>query len=358
MSKSRPLRALSAPRGRVLKVTPVFDTYWRFAAARQAILTKRLAGAPPPWTEDPILARHRFTNAYRASDRVSQYLMRNVIYVGLQTPEEVFFRTLLFKIFNKVETWELLVSTLGHVPTWRTFDLEYFASVLDAAIGRGLRIYSAAYIMPSPAYGHPRKHRNHLHLLEQMMRERTPEKVARARGLDDVFVLLRSFPSLGDFLAFQFAIDLNYSSVVNFSEMDFVVAGPGAKAGIRKCFSDLGGLTEQEVIALCASIADEEFSRLGLEFRKLGGVRPLQLIDCQNLFCETDKYARVAHPEFNDEGGRTRIKQVYVPHSSNVDEFYPEKWNIPRIVQRKNSRVGGATSAVLHTQAAFAFTDD
>jgi len=37
----------------------------------------------------------------------------------------------------------------------------------------------------------------------------------------------RDYPSLGDFLTFQFTIDLNYSEPIAFSEMEFVVAGPG-----------------------------------------------------------------------------------------------------------------------------------
>src|SRR5436309_114238 len=90
------------------KTTVVYDTYWRFAAERQRIFFRRLKGVVPPWTADPILLRHKFTNAYRASDRVSQYLIRHVIYEGDQSPEEIFFRTLLFKFFNKIETWELL----------------------------------------------------------------------------------------------------------------------------------------------------------------------------------------------------------------------------------------------------------
>src|SRR6266496_2497692 len=73
-----------------VKPTEVFDTYWRFAAERQNIFFRKLAGLPPPWTSDPILERHKFTNAYRASDRVSQYLIRHVIYTGDQSPEEVF----------------------------------------------------------------------------------------------------------------------------------------------------------------------------------------------------------------------------------------------------------------------------
>src|SRR5258707_9985183 len=39
--------------------------------------------------------------------------------------------------------------------------------------------------------------------------------------------------------------------------------------------------------------------------------RRLQLIDCQNLFCEVDKYARVAHPNIAGRTGRTRIKQKF-----------------------------------------------
>ena len=98
-----------------------------------------------------------------------------------------------------------------------------------------------------------------------------PARVARARSLQEVFEILRSYPSLGDFLAFQFTVDLNYSSLTAFSEMDFVVAGPGARDGIRKCFSDTAGLSESDVIRAVAERADEEFRRLGLKFQSLWG---------------------------------------------------------------------------------------
>ena len=74
-----------------LSVTPVFDTYWRFAARRQSLFHRRVVGSLPPWTDDPILKFYRFTNVYRAADRVSQYLIRHVLYEGEQTGEETFF---------------------------------------------------------------------------------------------------------------------------------------------------------------------------------------------------------------------------------------------------------------------------
>jgi hypothetical protein len=288
----------------------------------------RAEGAQPPWTTDPILAKHRFTNTYRASDRVSQYLIRHIIYDGSQDGEDVVLRTLLFKLFNRISTWELLVDRLGSVPTWKGFDVDRYASILDSAYARGDRLYSAAYIMPSPAFGSPRKHRNHLQLLDLMMRDSVPAKIARARSLLEVFEIIRGYPSLGDFLAFQFAIDLNYSDIIDFSEMDFVVAGPGAVDGIAKCFSDTSGMTPAEVITHTARIADEEFARLGLRFQLLGGKRPLQLIDHQNVFCEVGKYARVAHPEFPGSTARARIKQNFLPSREPLSQFYAPKWNL------------------------------
>ena len=66
------------------------NTYWQFATERQDMFFHRLHGDGFV-TDDPILKSFKFTNAYRASDRVSQYLIKRVAYQGLQTPEEFFF---------------------------------------------------------------------------------------------------------------------------------------------------------------------------------------------------------------------------------------------------------------------------
>lgn len=308
--------------------TVVYDTYWRLAAERQAIFFKRLHQEPAPWTDDSILQQHKFTNAYRASDRVSQYLIRNVIYDGEQNGPELVFRTLLFKIFNRIETWELLVSRLGSI-CYKTYRFRDYDTILTEAMESKSRIYSAAYIMPSGGAlcVDGRKHRMHLRLLEQMMQDGLPARLEHAQSLREAFEILRSYPTLGDFLAYQYVIDLNYSSLMGFSENDFVMPGPGALDGIRKCFSSLGGLTEAQIIRVVAERQQAEFERLGLNFQSLWG-RDLHLIDCQNLFCEVDKYARVHHPEFSGRTGRTRIKQAFNPTSAPICPWYPPKWGI------------------------------
>jgi hypothetical protein len=320
------------------KVTPVFDTYWRFAVERQRVFFSRINSQHGPWTNDPILSTHKFTNAYRASDRVSQYLIKNVIYRGdlPNSAEEMFFRIILFKLFNKIETWELFEKDFGEV-TFENYTFEKYDAVLSNARSKGERVYSAAYIMPpgSKSFGRSSKHQNHLLLLEKMIEERVPDRLAQMPTMQDGFDCLKSFPTIGDFLAYQFVTDLNYSNLTNFSEMDFVIPGPGARDGIRKCFSDLGGLSEPEIIRLMADRQEEEFERLGLSFLSLWG-RQLQLIDCQNLFCEVDKYARVAHPEISGISGRTRIKQKFTPNRLPIEYFYPPKWAINDEIMSKS----------------------
>jgi hypothetical protein len=326
-----PLRQAAPPgpivvAGRRLTPTPVFDTYWKFAARRQDIYEARLRGEPGPWTDDPILRSHRFTNCFRAADRVSQFLIKNVAYAGPQDPEEVVFRILLFKFFNRISTWDLLRAELGDL-TWGGFDLKTYNAVLESAFALGTRLYSAAYVVPPPAMGALRKHTNHLRLLQHMLEDDLTGQLRSAGSMGHAFALLKRYPALGDFLAFQFLVDLNYSTVLDFDEMDFVVPGPGARDGLRKCFGSGAQGIESEVIRYMAATQAEHFARLDLKFCGLRG-RLLQLVDCQNLFCEVDKYARVAHPDIKGVSGRQRIKQKFTAIRQPLTAWFPPKWGI------------------------------
>ena len=122
--------------GAKIRVTPVFYAYWRFAAERQRIFYRRLTRTVGHLTNDPVLRNFKFTNAYRASDRVSQYLIRNVIYRE-DLPRDgtnLFFRILLFKLFNKIETWTFLEDEIGPL-TWETFNFDRYNSLLSACHG-------------------------------------------------------------------------------------------------------------------------------------------------------------------------------------------------------------------------------
>ena len=199
-----------------LKPSVVYDTYWRFAAKRQEIFFRRLEGRSFPWTSDQILAEYKFTNAYRASDRVSQYLIRKVIYRDdlPASADEIFFRIVLFKLFNKIETWTTLEAAFGPV-TFKDYSFEHYDRVLTLAMADGTAIYSAAYIMPPGGrkLGYDRKHRNHLALLERMLADSLPQQIIECRSMQQAFMLLKSYPGIGDFLAYQYVTDVQLQRI-------------------------------------------------------------------------------------------------------------------------------------------------
>ena len=299
-----------------------------FARNNKAIEAKQLGAV----NDDPSIEMALFRSAhwpyfgYRVADRVSQFLVRHVQGKGPQDGNSVFFRTILFKLFNRIETWQLLESAVGKICP-ESYDFRAFDRVLSDEMSKGRPIYSAAYIMPSGGGEGTRKHQMHLRLLETMMKNDLPARLAESRSMQQAFELIRAYPTIGDFLAYQYVTDLNYSAVLDFSEMDFVVPGPGARSGIQKCFADRGSYSEADLIRWMVEHQQEEFSKRGIEFQTLWG-RPLQLIDCQNLFCEVDKYARVHHPDVSGLSSRVRIKQEYRYNPEPLEYWLPPKWEL------------------------------
>ena len=305
----------------------VYDLYWYFACERQNIFWKKLNGEKAPWTDDEILQTYKFCNSYRVNDRVSQYLLKNVIYNGKQyNDENTIFRILLFKLFNKESTWNLLLDKFGDV-TLETFDSKQYSKVLENAILSGVKIYNDAYIScANKSFGYDRKHDNHLALLNKIFKiDKAHLKILKAKTMEEAFNILKSYPLIGNFMAYQLVTDINYSDVVDWREDEFTVAGPGSLRGIKKCFIAKGKMSNEDIIRYMYEHQDEEFKRLNLDFKRIGD-RPLQLIDCQNIFCELDKYCRQAAPEL--KSNRTKIKKHYVQKNEKIIYTYPPKWNI------------------------------
>jgi len=303
----------------------VYNTYWKTAAERQEIFFKKLKGSPPPYTSDLIFQEYKFCNVYRASDRVSQFLIKNVIYGRNYNAEDTLFRVFLFRLLNKAETWQLLEKKLGRIDL-KSFDFDRYAKVLGD-IKSNAPIYGNAFILcANKALGYDEKHKNHLALLESVFKkDKFILKLLNSKTLKELFETLRGLPLIGNFMACQIAIDFNYSEVFNFDENDFTIAGPGAERGIRKCFIDTDGKSSEYIIQYMVNSQDKEFKRLGIKFKNLWG-RPMHAIDCQGWFCETDKYSRVKFPEL--KSNRVRIKVQYKPVNEKIEYFYPPKWGI------------------------------
>lgn len=316
---------------RASKPTPragVYELYWTFASRRQEAFERRLSGGPWPWTDDPILQIFKFCNVYRAADRVSQYLISEVAYEpdGGDFADRAF-QIVAFRTFSNIATWSGVRSELGRAPRITDLASGAFEQALRHVKARNGGLYTGAFILcATKAFGYDEKYQNHVSLFRHMFLEkRLDRSIANASSLEQIVRALQEFPLMGPFMAYQTAIDLNYSELTNFSENDYTQAGPGALRGLRKAFVDLGDYSPADTIRWMTERQEAEFNALDLPFHGLFG-RPLHAIDCQGLFCELDKYCREAAPELISN--RRRIKARFTPSSEPLSLFFPPKWKL------------------------------
>lgn len=306
----------------------VFRYYFYFIQERMNMFWRRCEGKRV-LTDDPILREYKFTNVYRACDRVSQYLIRNVIYNKVErfSPQDLLLRILVFKIFNRIDTWEYLEQTYGEI-TIHHFDVKMISALLSER-QRYAPIFNNAYMMTG---SHKRynylstKHDKWLTMVkEEFLDEGVVAKILKAKSLEEVYTLLRGCSFLGGFLAYQYAIDFNYSPYINFDENSFVVAGIGAIRGIQKCFLS-HGYSYEDAIRYTQLHFNELQSKYGYtDFKPLDNHEPT-LLDLQNCFCETDKYLRAKMPDL--VVGNKRIKQKYKQQGPSIYYMFPLKWHV------------------------------
>lgn len=276
---------------------PSIKSVVRVTLLRKYIHSQKLQFSPltrrcNSWSADPILANYKFCNTFRVLDRVSQYIITEVVEKGPQRREEITFRILLFSTYTSIRTYETLRENIQPF-TWKTYKRANYERVLRDLYNRGISIYTGAYQKPAPELGFAENFMNHLAFLEILMRE-LPAQLRNAKYMADVFEYLRSFKSMGDFTAYQLILNLSYSDVVNFSEYDFVVIGIGSRRGLQRCFREtIPRSVEVDIVRWMQISQSEQFERLGIKFTGLGPNHlPMMLCDIEHTLCELDKYIR------------------------------------------------------------------
>ncbi|KAK7440013.1 hypothetical protein VKT23_017266 [Stygiomarasmius scandens] len=324
-------------RGHTLYPTDAFDTFWYWCAERKLIDDRRRAGQSFPWTENKILQEWWFCNTFRILDRVSQYLVREVIEKGSQDPTELVFRIALFSTFTKPATWELLTEELGPLE-WARYKRKDYQRVLSKAKANNITLYTGSFQKPAPHFEYKDVFMNHLLLLEVMMDKDLPGKIQSAEYMAEIYEFMESLPGMGPFNTFQLLLNLSYSDVMHFSNMDFVVPGLGAVSGLVKLFGpsitrakEADPDIEVAVIRWLARNQTDHFRRLQLKPPKLKG-RPMDLADIEHALCEVDKYCRLAHPKIKGTSSRTELRKKY-----NVSDYLhlpmpmiPKAWSNPK----------------------------
>ncbi len=303
------------------------DLFWYFVCERMRLFwnKKHRPNAPHLWTPDSKLEKGSYTNVYRVLDRVSQYLLRYVIYDGkTRTKRQEFFRIMLFKLFNSPETWESIPEHLKEFQgsfgskSWSALD-KHFKGLYDY----NTKIFRGSYIMPS-AYACRRHHckfsfRAMLEILREMMDQEIDKVLVDCEDMKEAYNVLRRISGLGPFLAYQFVQDLNYAWGL-WDENEFVALGPGAQRGVDLCFPELAKqVGSEEIIDLCRDTWYSNIKKRDLVFHGIG--RAPTLIDVQNCFCEIQKYLRPNGPKRNYRPHRTPLLAYVFPDWWQLSSF-------------------------------------
>jgi hypothetical protein len=263
-----------------------------FAWEREAIRLARENGHPAPWTADPMLRRYKFTNIRRRDDRVSRWIIENVIAPHEHKPQ-LWFALLMTRLVNWPPTLRRLLDEGVLLAPLSGFDPRRFSDCVERQRATGAKTYSGAYmIYPTkmdPGGVKSLAIARHIiaparELNEQLLTVLASEQ---PRVGDFVTVLASSF-GISTFIAGQVAADLTYCAQLDDAVdlYSYAPVGPGSSRGLNY-LHDRSPFAEWR---------QDDFNRalveLNQSIKSELGITDLTLHDVQNIMCEYSKYCR------------------------------------------------------------------
>ena len=265
-----------------METTMNTDSLMYFIAERESIRRRRATGAPPPWTDDPILREWSFCNVRREDDRVTRWIAVN----WRQPHPDLWFAMVVARFIN----WPETLAEIGFPVPW---DRERFLAMMAARKERGEKIYGGAYMIhadqryPDTATYQANMVFGPLWRDREWMRPQPGEKLAAYHSR-----LGERHGMRGGFMPAQVVGDIKYVEPLRSASdwMTFAASGPGSRRGLNRV---LGRPVD-------AKSSEGDWRRA---FRQLHealapdleriGLGDLHAQDLQNCLCETDKYLRV-----------------------------------------------------------------
>ncbi|MEI7186181.1 nucleotide kinase domain-containing protein [Dickeya dianthicola] len=293
---------------------------------------KEILNIPPYWTDDKILRKYKFVNTKRTWDRETKWLLKNVINNDSLSYENKILNSFLFRVINKSDTLiELNAPFNFSRMTLCDINEKIREKIYTISIRKPRYVFfSAAYILGGPKVSFGKYVENIEGATENDMvtrmikfvyynQDKIVNGVKSSANQLEVFEHLKSFSGIGDFLAYQIFIDLTYITNFPFTELNFVVSGPGCERGINWIFSNRDGMNSEECLFWFtinqSSIAEKYHERWEMDeiFHFLPKEeRIYTLMDMENSgACEIDKRCRT---KFSNK----RPKQKYHYNNNNL----------------------------------------
>lgn len=270
-----------------------------FVTEREAVRTRKEAGAPAPWSDDWILNTYRFCNVRREDDKVTRWLKKNWRdpYVG---NPHMTAAMLLARMIN----WPPTLSFIEFPYIW---DTERMIHDIQAVAATGKKTWSGAYIVSTCGQTIEKAR----YVVETVAAVALAPAYQPRTGdtLERFWTRLRRIPGLGaGFLAAQVVADMKYVDDDLRLAPDWgtwAASGPGSRRGLNRYFHAAVDARWDEDAWL------EDLHKMISEVEPLlpAHIERIHAQDWQNVMCEFDKYQRVVTQQ-----GRPRSK--YKPDDS------------------------------------------
>lgn len=273
----------------------------------QIHLKKDVLKETPPWTTDQVLKGFRFTNIRREHDKESKWVIEHIANNPELSYEDKLLNVILFRLYNKHETAELISMPFkfSETPDW---DPEWYRGLFEAALVEDPErvFFTGAFYTVG---------------MKNTLRKVTKEDYAPIRILkfikilidtdlvgiikscsnqEEVYRELISYDGIGGFLGYQFYVDMTYIKEFPFSENEFTVAGPGCVRGLNYLFKNRDWMSYEECLFWLRDNLDRLFSKTlkkdwnpkELFWDLPEEDRCFNVMSLENCFCELSKYIR------------------------------------------------------------------
>lgn len=295
------------------------ELLYEYIVQRYTIFKRRESGLNyEDWYEglQPLFKYYKFTNIFREDDRVSKWLIDNISNNLKFSLEDRFWRSILFRLYNRIDTAEELNFLDENL--WNRSDeenLKLLEGIHHDVYTRafktvGLKLQLGKYsenlnVKLGPLYFvkylRNRYYDNSIETQIEWHPLNRNGKFSYDLNAESLYKWFLQFKGIGHFFAYQLFVDITYIRECPVSENCFVIAGPGCQRGLNELVEDWKNYSYEEMLFYLTDNLEEIFRKEidpNFSCKELFSNRReydqcFNVMSMENIFCEFKKYLYV-----------------------------------------------------------------